>query len=215
MAVYLYNLGFSLANAANGNFLDYQGGQTGFGQSNTWFVYTPTGLPSGVVDNVAALQALTLSNWTTLSSSPGFCAGTDYMLLRIFNTDVPQPTILLRTTAVMGHGTSGAGAPAATPLQAPFMAGNNARPVIDVDNSNAGNWPGPTGNDGAWTYCLGMIHGIINEYSCNIGATAYVAAAGPYQGMSAFGRDPQLHVVTTLQRNACDDDDADDDESAA
>lgn len=206
MAVYLYNLGFTLANATNGNFTDRLGSQTGFGQSDTWFQYNGSGTPPGVIDNVVPLGALTLSDWNVMSTPPNFQAGTDYMLLRIFNTDSPQPTMVLRTTAVMGHGMTGV-SPINTPLQAPFMLGTKARPVIDTDNSTAANWPGPTGTDGAWTYCLGMIHGVINDYSCNVGATVYVSS-GQYAGTSCFGRDPQLHVGSTQAGDG--DNDADD-----
>lgn len=199
MSVYLYNLGFSLANAAYGNFLPYQGGQTGLGQSDTWFQYNGAGLPSGVSDNLVALQALTPSDWNKLTSPPSLNGGVDYVLVRVFNTDgLPSPSssFMLRLTAVMGHGYAGNGVPAATPLQSPFQMGSRARPVIDTDNStNPPNWPPATGSDGAWTYCFGMIHGIINDYSCNIGATAYVAS-GQYAGFSAFGQDPQFHVVS-------------------
>jgi hypothetical protein len=202
MAVYLYNLGFTLANAANGNFLDHLGSQTGLGQSDTWFRYNGVGLPPGVSDNVVPLGALTPSDWTTLTGTPNFVAGTDYMLVRIFNTDSfppPAPTFLLRLTAVMGHGSSSDTA-ASTPLQAPFQVGSKARPVIDTDNStNPPNWPAPTGTDGAWTYCFGMLHGVANDYACNIGATAYVSS-GTYAGFSGFGHDPQLHVVTMAMR---------------
>ncbi len=208
MAVYLYNLGFSLANAANGNFLAHLGSQTGLGQSETWFQYNGAGLPPGVSDNVVPLSALNSSDWTALAGTPNFLAGTDYMLVRIFNTDSfapPAPTFLVRLTAVMGHGTSSDTA-ASTPLQAPFMAGSKARPVIDTDNStNPPNWPAPTGTDGAWAYCFGMIHGVANDYTCNIGATAYVSS-GAYAGFSAFGIDPQLHVVTMAMRGEkCDE----------
>jgi hypothetical protein len=203
MFVYLYNLGFSLANAANGNFLAYQGSQTGLGQSDTWFQYNGVGLPAGVVDNVVPLTALNSGDWTKMVSPPDFTAGADYMLTRIFNVDTPEPAMNLKLTVVMGHGTTGTPV-ASTPLQAPFMVGAKARPVVDTDNSTPSNWPGPTGTDGAWTYCLGMIHGIINDYSCNIGATAYVAS-GTYAGISAFGHDPQLHVGSTM---FCDDESA-------
>ncbi len=211
MAVYLYNLGFSLANAVNGNFLDHLGSQTGFGQSDTWFEYNGSGTPSGVTDNVVPLNALTLSDWDTMSTPPDFVAGADYMLLRIFNIDSPQPTMVLRTTAVMGHGITGS-SPISTHLQAPFMFGTKARPVIDLDNSTSANWPGPTGTDGAWTYCLGMIHGVINDYSCNIGATVY-ASSGPYPGTSCFGRDPQLHVGSTMVPGCDGDSDDIDDQT--
>lgn len=208
MSVYLYNLGFSLANAAYGNFLPYQGSQTGLGQSDTWFQYNGSTLPSWVVDNVAPVtSALNASDWTTMTSPPDFVAGTDYLLVRIFNTDgLPSPSasFVLRLTAVMGHGYNANGTPAATPLQSPFLAGSKARPVIDTDNSaNPPNWPQATASDGAWTYCLGMIHGIINDYSCNIGVTAYVSS-GTYAGFSAFGHDPQLHVGSTA-KVLCDD----------
>ncbi len=213
MAVYLYNLGFSLANAAYGNFLPALGGQSGLGLSDTWFQYNGTGLPTGVSDNLVALAALNPANWTALSSAPSLKAGTDYMLVRIFNTDTfapPAPTFLLRLTAVMGHGTSST-VPASTPLQAPFQVGSKARPVIDTDNAtNPPNWPAPTGTDGAWTYCFGMIHGLDNDYTCNIGVTAYLSSS-QYAGFSAFGHDPQLHVVTMVPA-VCDDEN---DESAA
>ncbi|HKS72817.1 MAG TPA: hypothetical protein VJQ82_06430 [Terriglobales bacterium] len=206
MAIYLYNLGFSLANAANGNFSP-AGNQTGLNQSDTWFVYNKTGVPTWVVDSVAAVQALNPADWNVATMPINFQSNTDYVLVRIFNTDnlSPAPSqFLLRLTAVMGHGTEGAGLPASS-LQAPFMAGTKARPVIDCDNStNPPNWPAATGTDGAWTYCFGMIHGIASDYSCNIGATAYVSN-GQYAGFSAYGIDPQLHVVTMVAPGVCDD----------
>ena len=52
MSVYLYNLGFSLADADDGNFLT---GGSGLSNSDAWFVYNQSGLPSGVTDNVVAL----------------------------------------------------------------------------------------------------------------------------------------------------------------
>jgi hypothetical protein len=213
MSLYLYNLGFSLANAANGNFVPSQGGQTGLNQSDTWFQYNGSTLPSWVADNVAPVQVpLNASDWNTLTSLPSFAIGADYLVVRIFNTDgLPSPSasFLLRLTAVMGKGTSAAGQPAAAPLQSPFQVGSKARAVIDTDNSsNPPNWPTATASDGAWTYCFGMIHGIINDYSCNIGATAYVAPGGQYSGFSSFGHDPQLHVVMPNVPVVCDDEDA-------
>jgi|SRR5215469_1156777 len=209
MSLYLYNLGFSLANAANGNFLPYQGGQTGLGQSDTWFQYNGATLPSWVVDNLAPVTvALNASDWNTLTSAPSFTVGTDYVVVRVFNTDgLPSPSssFLLRLTAVMGHGTSSAGMPASAPLQSPFQVGSKARAVVDTDNSsNPPNWPTATASDGAWTYCFGMIHGIANDYSCNVGATAYVGS-GQYAGFSAFGHDPQMHVVMPNVPGVCDD----------
>jgi len=215
MSVYLYNLGFALANAANGNFLDHLGGQTGLGQSDTWFQYNGSGLPPGVVDNVVPLSALNPADWITMTTAPDFVAGADYVLMRIFNTDLPSPTMVMRLTAVMGRGTSTT-LPKTTPLQAPFQMGSRARPVIDTDNAgNPPNWPGPTGTDGAWSYCFGMMHGVVNDYSCNVGATVF-AFNGSYQGLSSFGHDPQLHVGSTMVPE-CDDeqDETEADASAA
>jgi hypothetical protein len=194
MAVYLFNLGFSFNNAQYGNFAASGGGQTGLNQSNTWFQYNGQNLPPGVSDNVVALGALTPTDWTVCPAPTQFNAGSDYIILRIFNTDTfsPAPTLRLRLTAVMGRGNESNGLPAGTNLQAPFMAdATHARPVIDCDGTSGTNWPLPTGTDGAWTYCIGEVHGVTNDYSLNIGASAWSS-----NGLiGIYGVDPHLHVV--------------------
>ena len=83
------------------------------------------------------------------------------------------------------------------------MAGSQPRPVIDLDNSPGSNWPGPTGTDGAWTYCIGMIHGNPADYTFNVGASAASSQPGSQQGTTmAYGQDPQMHVVTTMEGSA-------------
>ena len=196
MSVYLFNLGFSFSNsnAQNGNFIPYASTQTGLNQSNTWFMYNGQNLPPGVSDNVVALGALNTSDWTVCSAPTQFNAGSDYIILRIFNVDSfpsPAPTLRLRLTAVMGRGNEANGLPAGTNLQAPFMVdANHARPVIDCDGTSANSWPLPTGTDGAWTYCIGEVHGVTNDYSLNIGASAW-SSGGQY---GVYGVDPHLHV---------------------
>jgi len=77
--------------------------------------------------------------------------------------------------------------------QSPFLIGVNARPVIDFDNAPPGapNWLAP-GSDGAWTFCLGGVHGNDNDYSMNVGASVWVPGA---PSAYIYGHDPQLHVV--------------------
>jgi hypothetical protein len=194
MSVYLFNLGFSFANALNGNFVANASGQNGLNQSNQWFLYVGANPLPGLTDNVVPLGALNASDWSACAAPSQFDAGSDYILLRIFNTDsfpAPAPTLRLRLTAVMGRGMEGNGLPASTNLQAPFrMDANHARPVIDCDGTGGSNWPLPTGTDGAWTYCIGEVHGATNDYSLNIGASAW-ASTGQY---GVYGVDPHLHV---------------------
>lgn len=194
MAVYLYNLGFSVTDAANGNF---RTGGSGLNNSDAWFSYNQSGLPSGVTDDVVPLAALTGSQWSSYTGATSFNAGSDYLLLRIFNTDsfpAPAPTLKLRLTAVFGRGTSSV-LPATVLLQAPFLSGSRARSVVDIDNgSNPPGWPTPTGTDGAWTYCIGMFHGVTNDYCASVGASVWVSS-GSYSGYSYFGHEPQIHIT--------------------
>jgi hypothetical protein len=204
MAIYVYNLQFSVANPANGMFIPYNSGsQSGLGVSSMWLEYNGSGTPPTVYDYPAVLPPLIASQWQmvptsqqnplTLNSAPSGGNPTDYILVRVFPVEsLTNPQV--RMTAVLGRGTNG---PVSTPnfAQSPFLMGLNARPVIDFDNAAATpNWVRP-GTDGAWTFCLGGVHGNANDYSCNVGATVYVPAPQSYQGTYAFGHDPQLHVV--------------------
>jgi hypothetical protein len=194
MSIYMYSLGFTVANAAAGNFLSNGNNAN----SDAWFMYNGVGTPPYVADAVQPVTTpLQPSQWTAMSGPPAdFNAGEDYLLLRIFNVDGYYPLTLLnlRLTVVIGRGTSGQ-LPAGTNQQAPFMMGGNARPVVDCDNSPPTGWPNPTAADGAWTYCIGMFHGPTNYYSFNVGATVYVPTNG---FLAAFGHDPQVHVKGTM-----------------
>jgi hypothetical protein len=158
-------------------------------------------MPSGMSDNVVPLNALTPSDWGFVQTnmSPMTLNPGDYVIWRIFPTAANPPSCNVRVTGVIGRGTDSP-APAGTQSQAPFMMGvsqNQPRPVIDCDNTTGSNWPSATGNDGAWTYCVGMIH-VTGDFTLNLGASVYVNS-GPQAGNTfLFGQDPQLHVVTSM-----------------
>ena len=202
MSVYLYNLGFSVSNqnAALGRFEPYANTQSGLGQSSCWLSYNGSGVPSGVSDSVAALAALTAGDWSFVQqdTSAMNASGGDYLIVRVFPVDSAMPPqTQLRLGVIFGRGISGQpSGPASTQLQTPLVMGTRPRAVVDTDSVLSGNpsWPNPTGTDGAWTYCVGMVHGATNDYSFNTGATVWVPS-GANQGFLAYGHDPQLHVV--------------------
>jgi hypothetical protein len=203
MAVYVYNLGFSTSDSYGvaGEFEPYQGSQSGLNQSSAWLSYNVAGLPPGVTDGLAALGALTSSQWNFVQGNTGMnLKAGDYVILRFFPA-ASNPSCNLRATAVVGRGISTA-APASSASAAPFMAGSQPRPVIDFDNSPGSNWPVATGTDGAWTYCIGMIHGNPADYTFNVGASIYITSGAQQGSVMAYGQDPQMHVVTSMQGSA-------------
>jgi hypothetical protein len=204
MGVYIYNLGFSTSDAYGvaGDFEPYQGSQSGLNQSSAWMLYNVANqLPPGVLDGLAPLGALNATQWNFVQGNTGMNLKTgDYVILRFFPT-AGTPLCNLRATAVIGRGISTA-APASTANSAPFMAGSQPRPVIDFDNSPGSNWPGATGADGSWTYCIGMIHGNPADYILNVGASIYITAGAQQGTTMAYGQDPQMHVVTTMEGSA-------------
>jgi hypothetical protein len=204
MSVYLYNLGFSASNAVNGNF---SSSGSGVNASNAWFQYVGAGLPPGTSPSVSIITSLApTSNWSPLTQPPSsLVAGTDYVLLRIFNSDNNPGGYLVRTTAIFGQGESGDGAPVGN-LQSPFVMGSYARPVIDFDTTSVTppatpSWPGPVTDIGpvsgesSWTYCLGLVHNpsaaLATVYIFNVGATVYEIASGLTY---AYGIDPRMKV---------------------
>jgi hypothetical protein len=204
MAIYAYNLQFSLANAQNGMFTPYSNTQVGLGVSSVWIQYNGVGNQPTVYDFPSVVAPLTANQWSlvpqaqqnplSINSVPVGTTPTDYIFVRVFPLEsLPSPQI--RMTAVLGRGTNGAPSGSNNQSQSPFLTGQNARPVIDFDNTpSVPNWV-PVGTDGAWTFCLGGVHGNGNDYSTNVGVSVYVPA-GPYSGqIYTFGHDPQLHVV--------------------
>lgn len=209
MAIYAYNLQFSLANSQSGMFTPYNTGQSGLNVSSVWIQYNGQGTAPTVYDYPSIMLPLNASQWqlvpqaqqsplnvnsVAIGSTP-----TDYVLVRVFPLEaVTAPQV--RMTAVLGRGTNGPPSSSNNMFQSPFMMGSNARPVIDFDNTpSVPNWalPGP---DGAWTFCLGGVHGNGNDYSTNVGVSVYVPTGQTYSGLYTFGHDPQLHVVMSGQK---------------
>ncbi len=210
MAIYLYNLGFSVSNSMNGNF---SSGGSGIGASNAWFQWNGSGNPSGLSPYPGPLSTLGQpSNWTALSAAPANfnssqLSNPDSLFLRLFNVDGTPGNFLVRTTVIFGQGD--AAVPAITsPLQSPFVRNNSYQPlpVIDCDTASFSvnpvqpTWPGPiTDNNpvtpaSSWSYCLGQVNGPSNYYVFNVGASVYeVSGANPGTNY-AFGIDPRMKV---------------------
>jgi len=215
MAIYLYNLMFSLtgSNVNVGNFEPYPSilppNLNISNLSSAWFTASAT--PPGVQAYFQVLnQPLTASQWGSAQSdandlnlNPG-----DYLMLRVFSQDANVSNYQLRFTGVFGRGTSQVLAPGAGNLQSPLVMSSAAVPnntfpraVIDTDQSLVTNWPAPL-SDGSWSICLGQVvvapGGSANDYTLNAGASVYVKANPPAAGnLFTFGRDPRMHVTGT------------------
>jgi hypothetical protein len=207
MAVYLYNLLFSLTGTdyTLGRFTQFNSGinnPTISNQSCAWFTYLNAGIPSGLGDWYTPINtALAPAAWGncqpdtgSLSLDPG-----DYLMLRVASLDSNAGNYLIRVTGVFGRGTSQlvvGGDDLQSPLQmnTATTPNTNPRAVIDVDGSSGPNWPGPIASDNSWVSWLGAAHppanDAANDYTLNVGVCAYVGGAAYY----TFGRDPRLHV---------------------
>jgi hypothetical protein len=219
MAVYLYNLMFSLtgSNVNVGSFELYPAQlppSPNIGNvSSAWFAANsmPPGLPAYFQ---VMTQPLTSSLWASpqsdandLTLNPG-----DYLVMRIFSQDSNASNYQVRVTGVFGRGTSTALGAGGGNLQSPLVMStastpNNTLPraVIDVDTSLATSWPAPL-SDGSWVAGLGQIvvapGGLPNDYTLNVGASVYVKANPPAAGnLFTFGRDPRMHVTGTAKTN--------------
>jgi hypothetical protein len=215
MAIYLYNLMFSLtgSNVNVGTFEPYPLSPPPTpiisSVSSAWFTATAT--PPGAQAYFQVLsQPMTASQWGSVQSdasdltlNPG-----DVLMVRVFSLDANVSNYQLRFTGVFGRGTSQALAPGAGNLQSPLVMSsavtpNNTFPraVIDTDQSLATSWPGPL-SDGSWSICLGQVVAApgpaANDYTLNVGATVYVKSNSPAAGnLFTFGRDPRMHVTGT------------------
>jgi hypothetical protein len=213
MAIYLYNLEFSLtgSNLAVGAFQPYPSALPPSPNinnvSSAWFTATGAA-PPGVQPYFQVLtQPLTPTQWGSpqsdandLTLDPG-----DYLLLRVFTLDPNLSAYQMRFTGVFGQGTSEVPSGEASNLQSPLVMSsatspNNIYPrtVIDVDGSQGPSWPASL-NDGSWVMCLGQVVGApqdaANDYTFNVGACVYVNSNPPPAGnLFTFGRDPRMHV---------------------
>lgn len=223
MAVYLYNLAFSLqtSDTTVGRFQQFDSSIVSPGianQSSAWFTYLLAGNPGNLGDYFQPVTAqLNPNQWGnpsddsgSLSLDPG-----DYLAMRVFCTDRNVAQYQARVTGVFGQGTSGVPADTTETLQSPLVMSTPTlrseypRAVIDVDGSSAANWPGPvTGpltNDGSWNNWLGMVHATsddgTNDYTLNVGVSVL------YNGtIYTFGTDPRMKVggMPMKRRAHCD-----------
>jgi hypothetical protein len=205
MAVYLYNLLFSLTGSdlAIGRFTQYDSSILNpsiSNQSCAWFTYQLAGTPGGLGDWFTPVNvALNPANWGdsqpdsgSLSLEPG-----DFLMMRVASLDASAGGYLGRFTGVFGRGTSQEET-GSLDLQSPLLmstptaASIYPRAVIDVDGTAGSTWPAPV-PDNSWVSWLGAVHtpanGAANDYTVNVGISLY--AANNYY---TFGRDPRLHV---------------------
>jgi len=209
MAIYLYNLEFSLtgSNVNVGTFEPYPSppppSPVIANMSCAWFTANAPSAPGVQPYYQPLIQPLTSAQWVSpqsdandLTLDPG-----DVLVVRVFTQDANVSTYQVRLTGVFGQGTS-AQVSEASSLQSPLVMSSAANPkstfprtVIDADGSTGPSWPAPL-SDGSWTLCLGEIvsapNDAANDYTLNVGASVYVNSTG---NVYTFGRDPRMHVT--------------------
>jgi hypothetical protein len=198
---YLLNLGFSLAAKSSGNFQVDNSNADPLLRSAVWL--SGGALLPPLQDNFyQILTPLPQTDWTFAqeASSPlQVYASQGYnLLVRIFQSDSPTMTSYkLMLNAVFGQGSSTG--PASPGVQSPLQVNALPRSVIDslqlgfsTPQQQLAYWSTPA-SDGAWTFCLGLIHGSDNTYSFNAGAsicTNPTAGSPIYQ----YAMDPRVKV---------------------
>jgi hypothetical protein len=218
MAVYLYNLIFSLTGSdyAVGRFQPYNStivNPTILNQSAAWFTYQPgAGTPNNLGDYYSPVtQALVVGQWGNPQVDTGQFALTpgDYLMMRVATADGNSANYRVRYTAIFARGTGAPLAAGAGDLQSPLVMSTATvvsalpRAVIDTDavlgNSNPATWPTPIASDGSCVNWLGMVHAAPNasdnDYTLNVGASVFVTSGAPAVGnLFTFGHDPRMRV---------------------
>jgi hypothetical protein len=148
------------------------------------------------------MSPLTQTDWTFLqeaSSALQVYANQGYnVLVRVFQADSPASTgYNLMLNAVFGQGSGSE--PASAGVQSPLLANGLPRSVVDSlqlafasPQQQQAYWSTPA-SDGAWTFCLGTIHGADNTYSFNAGASV---CTNPSTGspIYQYAIDPKVRV---------------------
>lgn len=209
MTNYLLNLGVSTASnlAAEASFQADNSNANPLIRSCVWLV---GGSALTLADSFFQInQPMTQTAWNFFqaASSPlQVYASQGYnLLVRVFQGDTPVSlSYKLLLNAVFGQGSSTV--PASVGVQSPLLVNTLPRTVIDslqlafaTPAQQQTYWSVPS-SDGAWTYCLGAIHGADNTYSFNAGAslcTNPTAGAPIYQ----YGLDPRVKVGMGVQDN--------------
>ena len=197
---YLLNLGFSLAVANEGNFQADSPNPNPLLRSAVWLT-GGNALPT-VQDSFYQIQTpLLQTDWSFVqeASTPlQVYPNQGYMILvRVFQVSTPQTSYKMMLNAVFGQGS---GTEPTTPgMQSPLSVNGLPRTLVDSlqlafpnPQQQQAYWSAPS-SDGAWTFCLGAIHGSDNTYSFNAGAAICTnpAAGSPvYQ----YAIDPRVKV---------------------
>jgi hypothetical protein len=210
MAVYLLNLGFSMNPASStyldGNFEPNDSSQPGLSQSCAWLEFTGKGISPVLDDKPSFVPGpLVASDWTLLGDDDQFpltATAGDFILVRVFPTDVPYPVdCKVRISAVFGRGSGNAHDhinDRQSPLQMDHGNWKTARAVVDSDDTSYLTWKASDGDDPVWVYCLGMLYnppGKVRTYSMSVGASVYRPSSDPLTPtIGIYGHDPDVHV---------------------
>ncbi|MGA9966309.1 MAG: hypothetical protein WBQ10_14015 [Terriglobales bacterium] len=198
---YLLNLGFSLAAKSAGNFQPDNSNTNPLLRSAVWLSGGAL-LPPLQDSFYQILSPLTQTDWTFVqeaSNALQVYANQGYnLLVRVFQADTPTSTSYkLMLNAVFGQGSTSE--PSSAGVQSPLMVNGLPRSVVDSLQLAFANpqqqqpyWSAPA-SDGAWTYCMGTIHGSDNTYSFNAGASV---CTNPSTGspIYQYAIDPRVKV---------------------
>lgn len=202
---YLLNLGFSAVASNDGNFQADKSNSNPLLRSSVWLSGG-----SGIVlqDNFYQITLpLSETDWTfaqeSTSSLQVEADGEYNIIVRVFQADSPVSTSYkAMLNAVFGQGSDSD--PVGSALQSPLLVNGFPRTVVDSLQLAFANvqqqqqyWATPS-SDGAWTFCLGTIHGVDNTYDFNVGASVCL---NPTTGSPVYqyGTDPVLRVGMGLK----------------
>src|SRR5208337_2573721 len=168
---YLLNLGFSASATNDGNFQADNSNVNPLLRSSVWL---SGGGNLSLQDNFYQIpSAQSETEWTFAQEASNFLqveANEEYnILVRVFQSDTPTSTSYnLLLNAVFGQGSDSE--PAGSQLQSPLLVNGLPRTMVDSLQLAFANiqeqqeyWAAPS-SDGAWTFCLGTIHGVDNMY---------------------------------------------------
>jgi len=201
---YLLNLGFSLLANADGNFEPDNSNSDPLLRSSVW-LSGGAGLPTLQDNFYQIMTPLSQTDWSFVQEATTplqvQADGQYNLLVRVFQATSPSTSYKLLMNAVFGQGSETV--PAGPGMQSPLQVNGLPRTVVDSLQLGFANpqlqqpyWASAS-SDGAWTFCLGTIHGADNTYSFNAGASV---CTNPTTGspIYQYGIDPQVKVGAGL-----------------
>jgi len=196
---YLLNLGFSSSAVNDGNFQPDDDSLNPLLRSAVWLSADNISLQDSFYQITSPLS---VADWSFAqeASSPlqVYANGAYNLLVRIFQADTPPSaayTLILNTVFGQGSDTE----PTSPGPQSPLLVNGLPRTVVDSlqlkfasPQQQQPYWSNPS-SDGAWTFCLGTIHGSDNTYSFVTGASV---CTNPTTGspIYQYGIDPKVVV---------------------